>query len=455
MTRQPHTMDLDLDTHFARLGGDPTLDAFQARRAVLPWRNKRPLPADQVPHVWRQLSDAGSPSPGRLAYVHVPFCANHCLFCGFYRNAHSDDAAARYADLLVAEIELDAHAALPGSAPIEAVYLGGGTPSALSAHQLERVLTALRGHLPLSEDCEITLEGRITHFDADKVEACVSAGVNRISIGIQTFDTRVRRRQGRKSSREEAIRFLESLCARNDATIVIDLLYGLPGQTPEIWHDDLRTAVALAPDGIDLYGLNLIPGTPLQRSVAAGKFPVTSTLSDRGEMYRTGKRALDAAGWEQLNNSHWRRTPRERSRYNLRIKEGMDCLAYGSGAGGQVGRYSYAVTGDLQGYADAVRGGDKPLSAIQVADDLQAARHAMTAGFEVGRLDMTVFRGIAPAASHDACDTLLRQWHAAGLLDYDGRIAMLTTAGRFWYSNLIFAFDDVLTAVTAAASPCA
>ncbi|MFN3985520.1 MAG: heme anaerobic degradation radical SAM methyltransferase ChuW/HutW [Rhodocyclaceae bacterium] len=438
-------MNLDLATHFAMCGGDAVRDAFAARRAVLPWRHKRSLAPEQVPQVWAALSEGGGEAAaGRLAYVNVPFCANHCLFCGFYRNAHTVDAAERYTALLLEEIARDGRLPVTASAPVKALYLGGGTPSAMSADQLTRVLAALRRELPLSDDCEVTLEGRITHFDVEKIEACVQAGVNRISIGVQTFDTRVRRRQGRKSSREQVLRFLESMCARGDVVVVIDLLYGLPGQTPAVWREDLLTALALGPDGVDLYGLNVIPGTPLHKSVAAGKFAATSSLPDLGDMYRSGKRLFDEAGWEQISNSHWRRTPRERSRYNLRIKQGCDCLAYGSGAGGQLGRHSYMVTGDLRRYAEAVERGDKPLSGMQIADALQSARHWMTAGFEVGALDVAGFRELAPAGCHDACDALLRQWQSAGLLRYDGSVATLSTAGRFWYSNLIFAFDDVL-----------
>lgn len=443
-SRVKNRMEEKLAAYFARMGDDPLRTAFAMRRAVMPWRRQQAVPAEGMAAAWAQMLDA-APSSHRIAYIHVPFCANHCLFCGFYRNACSQDAMAHYTDCLVAELSREANRLPAGSAPIEALYLGGGTPSALSARQLERVLNTARQCLPLTADCEITLEARMTHFDDDKIDACVAAGVNRISIGVQSFDTQVRRRQGRQSSREEAIHFLERLRVREHLALVIDLLYGLPGQTRDVWQQDLRTAVALAPDGVDLYGLNLIPGTPLQRATANGKFPDMATLEHQGLSYLAGTAFLAAEGWNQLSNSHWQRTPLERNRYNRLIKEGVDCLAYGSGAGGLAGGYSYAIESDLIRYGEAVQAGRKPLAGLSVGDAWQPARQRVTAGFEAGCLDLSGLQSLAPEACLRQMQYLAEQWQSAGLLQIDGGRLDLTLAGRFWASNLIFAFDALLS----------
>lgn len=435
---------IDLTRFFASVDGDPLGNAFASRRAVMPWRDRRPVGEDDIAATWpRLLSECGSPRQ-RLVYIHVPFCANHCLFCGFYRNAYTAAEAAVYADHVVAEIEREAGAAGIRHHPIEAVYLGGGTPSALSAKDLAHILNTVRRSVPLAPDCEITLEGRIIHFDDDKIDACIAAGVNRISVGVQTFDTAVRRRQGRRASKEEAIRFLEGIRDRNRVALVIDLLYGLPGQTLEVWREDLRIVNDLAPDGVDLYGLNLIPGTPLQRAVSAGKLHPT-TLQHLGAMYEAGAAFLGMRGWRQISNSHWARTPRERNRYNLRIKQGADCLAYGSGAGGTIGRYSYSVAGDLRQYTDGIAAGRKPIGGMSISDDLEIARHYVTAGFEIGRLDVGGLDVPHIADVRTLFAPLLEQWQGAGLMVVEGDVARLTLPGRFWYSNLIAAFNDIIT----------
>ena len=436
----------DLARHCAHLAADPLAGAFSARRAVMPFRGKNRVETEAVPALWAEaMARTDAPSP-RIAYVHIPFCANHCLFCGFYRNAHVPETAASYVDQVIRDIE--AESSLPGAqaAPIEALYLGGGTPSALTAAELSRLLEALRRFLPLAPDCEITVEGRIIHFDDEKVAACLEAGANRFSIGVQSFDTSVRRRQGRRASREDAIAFIEGLNAHRGAAIVIDLMYGLPGQTAEVWQRDLETAAALEPDGIDLYGLNLIPGTPLHQAMQAGKFAQAPGLSDLGGYYRTGSTFMTGQGWRQVSNNHWARTALERNRYNRLIKEGADCLAYGSGAGGSLGDLGYGLTGNLEEFAAAVRDGRKPIGMMSAADGLRGLRNFIVGSLECGRLE---FAGLDRLAGHGLSvefRPLFEQWAAAGLLVLSDDGFDLGLAGRFWYATINAALHDLVEA---------
>ena len=225
---------------------------------------------------------------------------------------------------------------------------------------------------------------------------------------------------------------------------MIDLLYGLPGQTLDIWRQDLETAAALGPDGIDLYGLNLIPGTPLATAIAAGKFPAAPGLAEIGAFYDTGADFFRRRNWRQISNNHWARTTRERNLYNLLIKEGADCLAFGAGGGGSIGRASYGIASDLTHYAESVRAGRKPIGLLAMADGLQPLRNLVTAGFEAGRLDMAALEAIAGEGTTAFLAPLVAQWEAAGLLAFSDGIVDLTVAGRFWYANLISAFHDIL-----------
>lgn len=161
-------------------------------------------------------------------------------------------------------------------------------------------------------------------------------------------------------------------------------------------------------------------------------------------MYEAGALLFTEAGWRQISNSHWARTPRERNIYNLCIKQGIDCLAYGSGAGGTIGRYGYSVAGDLQRYNTGIAAGRKPLDSMSVSDALDPARHRVAAGFEVGRLDLGDLALPHSADVEALFAPLLNQWQHAGLVTLDGTLVQLTIAGRFWYSNLIAAFNDIL-----------
>ena len=441
-------MSPDFSSHFAVIGNDPLSQAFSARRAVMPFRGKRRLDPQLVDGRWAEAMERPDGAATRIAYVHIPFCANHCLFCGFYRNAHVPAVATAYVDQVIRDIEREAASPAAQAGPITAVYFGGGTPSALTADELARLITTMRRCLPLAPDCEITIEGRIIHFDREKVAACLEAGANRFSIGVQSFDTGVRRRQGRRASREEAIAFLEGLKAHGRAAIIIDLMYGLPGQTAEVWQRDLDDAAALAPDGIDLYGLNVIAGTPLHTAVQAGKFALAPTLADLGNYYRTGAEFFRERGWRQVSNNHWARTPLERNLYNRLIKEGADCLAYGSGAGGALGDLSYGLAGDLGDFAAAVAAGRKPIGMMACSDSLRDLRNFITGSLEQGRLDLAALDRAAGEGRGFAAELrpLLEQWASAGLLTLSDGAVDLTTAGRFWYANLITALQDIAEA---------
>lgn len=429
-----------LGEHHARLGGDPIRDAFARRAPLVPWRGRHPVPADALEDAWKRLIGTPPQRRKRVAYVNVPFCANHCLFCGFYRGPAQPARMTGYASLVIEELERERAAEGVARAPVHAVYLGGGTPSALPADELQRLLRALRSALPLAPDCEITVEGRWLGFDADKVDACLEAGANRFSIGVQSFDTSVRRSQGRRGSRDELLRFLAELVDRDRAAVVVDLLIGLPGQTPDTWQDDLRACIDLGLDGVDLYPLNVYPMTPLAGAIAAGKSAPALPLPEQGAMYREGARVLEDAGWRQISNSHWARATRERNLYNLLIKQGADCLGYGAGAGGSLADHAYALEPDLERYAALLRSGRKPLSAIRELDAGEHLQQRLAEQLEVGRLDLSA---LAPDAAERA-GALVEQWQRAGLLEGVGPRLRLTVAGRFWAPNLARGLREAL-----------
>lgn len=226
---------LDLKPHFALDGTQP----FKDRRAMMPFRGAIPVAKEQLAQTWQAMINQTATPRKRLVYLHIPFCATHCTFCGFYQNRFNEDACAHYTDALIREIELESDNVLHQSAPIHAVYFGGGTPSALSARDLARIITTLREKLPLAPDCEITIEGRVLNFDADRIDACLDAGANRFSIGIQSFNSKIRKKMARTSDGPTAIAFMESLVKRDRAAVVCDLLFGLlvrmhkPGE--KIW----------------------------------------------------------------------------------------------------------------------------------------------------------------------------------------------------------------------------
>ncbi|HHA0036781.1 TPA: heme anaerobic degradation radical SAM methyltransferase ChuW/HutW [Yersinia enterocolitica] len=427
-------MNIDLMPYHARQGPLP----FPKRWATMPWRDSRPLPAESLQDSWQALLQKALPSNKRLLYLHIPFCATHCTFCGFYQNPLQTDSTARYTDYLLRELSMEASSPLLQGGPIHAIYFGGGTPSALSAQQLHSIISQLRKSLPLAPDCEITVEGRIFNFDDERIDACLEAGANRFSVGVQTFNTRIRQRMGRKASRDEAIHFLTNLASRDRAAVVCDLMFGLPHQTPETWQEDLAIVRQLPLDGVDLYALNLLPTTPLAKSVENNRIELP-TLAQQCDFYCSGAESLAQAGWHQLSNSHWARTTRERNLYNLLIKQGADCLAVGSGAGGSLQGHAYMQHRSLDNYYRLIDSGQKPLMMMTQASGEHPWRAKLQSGIEVGRLDLSEL-----ITDPYPLMPLIAQWHQSHLLKDDSFCLRLTDSGRFWASNIMQALQNII-----------
>lgn len=435
---RPEAEPVRLTDLFATQSDDPLADAFALKAAVHPTLNAQPIARDDMDATWRTLAD--TPRRGKsVAYLHIPFCENHCLFCGFYQNPWRTERSRSYADAIIEELRTGRDSPAQSQGPIHAVYFGGGTPTALEGKDLARIVRAVRDHLPLAPDCEITLEGRIYSFGVDKAKTCFDAGVNRISLGVQTFDTALRRRMGRKVSGEEAQAFLSDLVALDQGAIVIDLIFGFPYQTPESWARDVETAAGLGLDGVDLYALNLLPRSPLAQSIAKGKVPPAPEQNRMGNYYRIGNEVLAAHGWQSISTSHWRRTTRERNLYNLLVKSGASCLAFGAGAGGMLDNVSYRLESDLDAYLGAVEAGRKPLGFMMRSASGYDFLNELKSQMEVGLLHV---EGLERALTGHRIDVprqvrpLLDQWQTCGLLEFSGGWARLTTAGRFWQTTM-------------------
>ena len=311
---------------------DPLHNAFKAKAAIHSGPGGMPLLGEDARKRLLELSD--KPRTGKsLAYIHVPFCETRCLYCMFYQNPFKEEAVHEYAKKLVREIEMWSDKASQNAYPVHAVYFGGGTPTAFSPDDLRLVLGALKKYLPLANDCEITLEGRIHNFGDAKMEAALEGGVNRFSLGVQTFNSQVRQSVQRVDDRETILKRLNKLCAYDNAAVVLDLIYGFPGQTMEVWNDDLKTAASLPLDGIDCYQLNVFEKSPLARYIANGKLPAAADQAQKADMFARSVEYLTEQNWRRLSNNHWANNTRERNIYNALGKSACDCLAFGCGAG--------------------------------------------------------------------------------------------------------------------------
>lgn len=317
-------------------------------------------PVENPAEAWREALAADSLSP-RTLYIHIPFCRSRCLFCPFYLGPAGPGEIEEYLRLLKCELERWAEEA--GRFPVNAVYFGGGTPSDLTGGQMASILDVLHRRYRLAADCEITVEGRIDGLDAEKARILAAHGVNRLSVGVQTFDTKLRRSLGRQSSRETILARLEELAGLNEFAVVIDLLYGLPGQTLDDVRSDLDTIFSSTRlSGLDLYRLRVGETLPLAKAIEAGKLPPAPGEEESFEMFLLGVERMRAEGAARLSPLHFAFDPRERNMNNTVSSSKNVCLPFGMKAGGRLAGFRFSQHTGLDEYRRMVEAGEKPLA---------------------------------------------------------------------------------------------
>ena len=429
---------------FAREGVDPLKYAFDRKIAVHAGAGGQPLPAEEALPTWQALCVKPDSSSRRTVYIHVPFCQTRCLYCGFFMRTLRRGDSTRYTDALLKEIEQVSGLPAVISHPIHAVYLGGGTPTALDAEDLKRLIKAVCRLFPLADDCEITVEGRVADFGQDKMQACMAGGANRFSIGVQSFNTKVRQDVGRIADRTDVLKMLTTLTDLDNGAVIIDLIYGLPGQTMAVWEDDLRTLVEETKlDGADLYQLNVFKGSLLSRAVDQGKLPPPADIPIQAEMFLKGREMMTAARFRRLSMSHWGRTPRERNRYNTFIRYGATCIPLGCGAGGRLHGHYFFQEGNLKTYYEHVNAGEKPVATAILLPVHSPLFRNLVGQMESGRVNLTALGEKHGFDLEAIFSPLLEQWEQTGLIwrPGDGWIE-LTVAGEFWNVNLAQALID-------------
>ena len=418
--------------YFAEICDNPLTGAFKKKAVVHAGLGGTPVPQEETAGVWHTLSKTQRRDK-TSAYIHIPFCSTHCLYCGFFANPAQKDKMQAYAKALIRELEADQDLDLVQSHPVNAVYLGGGTPTALESNDLRQVLETVRRCLPLANDCEITVEGRICDLTEKKIQACIKGGANRFSIGVQTFNTEIRTGLGRVADRQTAMERLLRLKQTNHAAIIIDLIFGLPDQTMAVWEKDIDTFLDLELDGVDLYQLIRFPGGSLDKAARSGRFRTLADQAQRALMFETGVNRMNLARYQRLSISHWGRKFRERNRYNLAMKEKADCLAYGSGAGGSVNGHMVFLDGNLDAYLETA-GKIKPVTRIMAPSAHDSLTRLISGSLELGYMDL---RGASRTLDLETIFApLTDQWERAGLITREQGWITLTLAGQFWQTNL-------------------
>jgi oxygen-independent coproporphyrinogen-3 oxidase len=374
-------------------------------------------------------------------YIHVPFCRLVCAYCDFVTVGGRAADIGRYGDLLLAELALR-----PPSGELATIYFGGGTPSLLPAVDVGRVISAAVDRWATAPS-EVTLEANPSSRETPDWAALRSAGVNRISLGIQSLRDAELRSLARGQTAAEGEAAYAAVRAAGFTNASIDLIYGIPGQSLADWRDGLRRALALEPDHLSLYALQLALApdewaAPPRRGALRWRQRMVPRQDDglAAAQYQLAEEVLDDAGFRHYELSSWAR-PGFESRHNSAYWERRPYTGIGAGAHSFDGTTRSWNDRDLDRYTARTAAGERPVAGSEVLDEPTRAFEAVALGLR--RVDGFSRAAFADEFGNDPIDRFGRaveEGIAADLLDVGGDTIRLTPRGRLFANEALVAF---------------
>jgi oxygen-independent coproporphyrinogen-3 oxidase len=381
-------------------------------------------------------------------YIQVPFCRTKCTYCNFHTGVFSKAIYAPYVDAVVHEItgheQLYRNAKLgeqgscgaAGGRVVDTVYIGGGTPSLLEPAALGRMLDALRGSFACAL-AEVTLEADPETITREKADAWLASGINRVSLGTQSFVDRELAAAGRLHRRDDIYRCVETLRNARLANFSFDLIAGLPHQTSESWQTSLDEVCGLSPSHVSVYMLEIDEGSRLGRESLAGgarySVPSLPEDDDTASFYEHACEQLAAFGYEHYEISNWA-LPGKRSAHNLKYWERAPYLGFGAGAHSFDGSQRWANAHDPAAYTAAIAAGRLPIEQLEPVSKQAALDEELFLG-------LRLLEGIDVPAIERRYNTELRDRVAGlveqGLVEWQGSRLRLAP-NRLAISNEVF-----------------
>ncbi len=359
-------------------------------------------------------------------YVHVPFCPRKCGYCDFYSLVPDGSMMEPLVDALLAELST----AVDGpSIRIETIFAGGGTPTFLPRRGLERLMRALGAIAARDQVREFTVEANPGSLDEDRAAILRDHGVNRVSLGAQSFDERELHWLDRIHRPDQIAACAEVVRRRGFEHFNLDLMFGMPGQTAASWHRSLDRAIELGPDHLACYGLTYESGTPLHGRLERGEVtPAAEEVEAR--LYEEGIAHLAEAGFEQYEISNYAR-PGARCLHNLRYWHNRPSVGVGPSAAGYLNGRRWRNVPDLAEYMRRVRAGLSPVVETEtLGERARAGETAMLALRLVEGIDRGRFRETTGFDPHELFGEVIEGYVSAGLLAADSERIALTDRGR-------------------------
>lgn len=342
-------------------------------------------------------------------YVHVPFCKAKCTYCDFYSIVGQDDAIPEYLKRMVEEIEHQSNHLDLSQHYIDTIFFGGGTPNLLNPSQLEIILDALLKLTSRGDDMEIGMEINPGEADLDELKAYKKLGINRISIGMQSFQPELLKFMSRIHTAEKSFSTYEDVRTAGFRNVSADLIFAIPGQTREHWEVDLQRLIKLEPEHISTYSLTVEEGTALQRWVDAGHVKLLEETIDTG-MYAWGRDYLESAGYPNYEISNHAK-PGFECRHNLNYWTGVEYLGFGPAAHSYFGNRRHWNVSNLDQYLSLVVSKGIGETTSELISDSMAKNEMILTRLRLARgLDLTAYANHFGEDFLLAKKTILKKW---------------------------------------------
>lgn len=368
------------------------------------------------------------PKPLNL-YVHTPYCIQRCAYCYFKTTTLKDNRLQeidRYVSSVCKEIELVSKYYDLKNRPVETVYFGGGTPTLLTEDNIDKLFSALRANFSVG-DAQITFEGEPVTLTERKAALLKRNGVKRISLGIQSFQEEVVFLTGRRDTEEQTVKAIE-LAKGTGAEVNIDLISGLPGETPEYWAYSVKRAIESDVHNITIYKLELYANTPFY-SADKKKEVTLPSEEEELEFYKYAMAELDKHGYKPVNTFTFAKAGAY-DQQNTRSKwEGHDNCAVGVSAFGSLGRWNYQNTSDIKGYTELVENGELPVVRGYNSTSLDLIVRDAVMGIKLVHLNHLRFRQKHGVDLLQACAGELSELEQEGFLTVGPENVSLTDHG--------------------------
>jgi len=357
------------------------------------------------------------------AYVHIPFCTQICYYCDFSKVFIKNQPVDSYLEHLLEEFRsYDIQ-------KLRTLYIGGGTPTALSASQLEVLLDGLTKNLDLSVLEELTIEANPGDLDADKIAVLKQSPVNRVSLGVQTFDDKMLKKIGRSHLEKDIYENIDRLKLAGFDNISIDLIYALPGQTMAQVKENVAKAISLDIPHMSLYSLILENHTVFMNRMRRGKLPLPKEELE-AEMFEYIIAELERAGFEHYEISNFSK-PCFESRHNLMYWDNAEYYGIGAGASGYVDGVRYKNHGPIRHYLGAVEAGNARITEEHLTQKEQMEEEMFLGLRKKSGVSMTRFEEKFGQSFDELYGKIIRDLVQQGLMQNDGNRVRMTKRGLF------------------------